>query len=149
MTYWGVARLLVLSSFVVACDAFKPTGCDVCTTSAVVSGRVTTATGQPVPNAEVLITAMRDSCAGRQRWVFRAETGDPGPVLTDAAGEYRTRLRSPESPGLTCLTASVAPPPGTELQSDTVTGTTVRFEDDWPRESRTTARVDIRLAPQL
>ena len=144
----GMARLLLLSSVVVACDAFKPTGCDVCTTSAVIAGRVTTGTGQPVLGAEVLITAARDSCNGRERWVFRAETGDPGPALTDAAGEYRTRLRSHDSPGLACLTASVTPPPGTDLPSHTVTGTTVLFDDDWPRESRTSARIDIRLGPQ-
>jgi hypothetical protein len=134
--------LLILGT---GCDLFRPEGCDVCTTSAVVHGFVARAEGGAVPGAVVVITAFHQSCAGPERYVFRAETGDPGPVQTDLVGRYETRLRSPASPGFTCLRLEVTPPAGSGLGSAIVEGALVYFDDDYPRESRQGVRVDVQL----
>lgn len=125
------------------CDAFRPAGCDVCTTSATLSGRVADATGSPVAEASVAIAAFRESCDGRERHIFLGETGSPGAIVTEVDGTFSARLRSPESPGPTCLRVEVVPPGDSGLESATVEGIMVRFADDYPRESR--AAVDVQL----
>jgi hypothetical protein len=129
------------------CDAFRPEGCDLCTTSAVVHGFVRRADGAAVPGAAVLIAAFHESCEGPERHVFRAETGNPGPVHTDLVGQYETRLRSSSSPGFACLRLEVSPPSGSGLARAAVEGVRVYFDDDYPRESGQILRVDVELGP--
>jgi len=137
---WATALLVALG-----CDSTAPRGCDVCTTSAVIYGRVTDSDGQPVARASIEISAFRENCGGAPRPIFRAETGSNNPVLTGEDGMYRTRLRSSLSSSNDCLLLRVTPPSGVSLSSMTVEGIQVRFRDETPSGGLDSVRVDITL----
>src|SRR3954468_16069904 len=98
------AAVLLLAA---GCDGTGP-GCDVCSTSAEVSGRVTDAAGSPVAGAAVAIEVYADSCAGPPR--IPVPGGEPWVLRTSEAGEYADRIRTGSAPFTACLIVRVTPP---------------------------------------
>jgi hypothetical protein len=116
-------------------------GCDVCTTSAIVYGRVTTATGTPVAGARVRVEAFRNTCEG-----FASGLTNVEPV-TAVDGSYRDQSLSPAAPFRACLRVTAMPPAGSGLSAQTVEGAEVQFLDDYRGRERDSVRVDVTLSP--
>jgi hypothetical protein len=93
-----VAGLLLVT----ALGCGSPTrGCDICTTTGVVYGRVTNAGGTPASGVKVSLEGRPGVCPGADQGVAQAS------AFTDATGRYRAELRSPLSPQTICVRASV------------------------------------------
>ena len=137
---WLAAGLLGLFSAgaVVACS--DPV-CDVCTSSAIIYGRVLHATGEPVTGHAVVIEAFRESCDfGERQWIWE------GPV-TGSDGNYRTQFRYP-GPAFTACPRVIVEFPGAVPDRVTVDGPPVEFRDDFGSggtERRDSVRVDIEV----
>lgn len=144
-------RLLALRQIVIALSlglvvgCGNVTGCDLCTTSVTVSGQVRDAAGAPLDHASVTLDPRVSGCDSSPLLVFDASTGNsPGPIVTDARGQYSTRLFSPMSPGSRCTLVTVIPPPG---RGEEITlQRTVAFEADWPKQSTSVTVIDVQLA---
>ncbi len=108
-----VRGLLVASCLLmVGCtdDGVRP--CDLWTASAVVSGRVTNASGAAIVDAAVeLQVALTGQCDGAVDWTHSKQ------VTTDASGNYSAELELGNSRGIRCVRV-------TEVKS----GTSVRGE---------------------
>ena len=129
-----------LVAFGIAACTTDP-GCDICTTSAVVYGRVTTTTGTPVAGARIDVEALHDACAGRASGFT-----DVAPV-TAADGSYRDQPRAHTAPFRACLRVTATPPAASGLSARTVEGAQVQFLDDHRNARRDSVRVDITLSP--
>ena len=139
-----VAFLLGLVLMLASCHE-APTGCDLCTTSLTVAGRVESGAGAPVRGAEVSVAVRAAGCSGGERLVFDAATGNPLRTLsTDVDGRFAIRLRSPESPGARCLELRVAIP---GAAAPVTVQREVVFASDWPTVSRAEAQITVRTAP--
>jgi hypothetical protein len=118
--------------------ATQPPGCDVCTTSAIVYGRVQTTSGTPVNEAEVKVEAHRDSCAGP----LYGETNLR--VFTRPDGTYRDQPLSLAGPFNACLVVRVMPPDAAGLAPAADSGASVPFRADYPPgQSHDSVRVDV------
>ena len=124
---------------VLAVPACSEPVCDLCTTSAVIFGRVLDSSGVPVVGAEVSIEAHRETCSSTDI----PAVSDPG-LLTGADGDYRARVRAPSGPFRACPVVTVGPPNG--LEPITVDGTVVDFLDDFgSNQRRDSVRVDVAM----
>ena len=139
-----VASLLALA-FWAGCDPAGP-GCDICTTSALVFGHVTDASGDPVANLQVDIRVFRDSCSEP----LPAGGTDAGWPLSNSDGMYRAKVLSLFSPFVAhCLQIKV---PARAAQ-DTAYGfaevmTALELRDDYRGTERDSTRVDLVLNHQ-
>ena len=135
-----VRRLFALWSLgaVVACS--DPV-CDVCTSSAIIYGRVLHASGESVAGNPILIEAYEESCdSGEIQWIWT------GPV-TGSDGSYRTQFLYP-GPAFTACPRVTVELPGSVPDHVTVDGSPVEFRDDfgWGANSRRdSVRVDIEV----
>jgi hypothetical protein len=111
-THVGCA-LLAACLLVLGCsDKAVAPPCDLWTASAVISGRVTDASGAAIADAIVEVqVASAGSCDGAEDW------GHFDRVTTDAGGHYSAQVALGNSRGVRCVRA-------TEMQS----GTSVRDE---------------------
>jgi hypothetical protein len=134
------AIALLTSLTLIAC-ATEP-GCDVCTTSAVVYGRVTTATGTPVNGARVKVEAFKTTCG-----VGFVAAESSIPPLSGPDGSYRDRPLAGIAPFRACLRVTVTPPASSGLSARIVEGPEVQFRDDYPRPNPDSVRIDVSLSP--
>ena len=115
--------------------------CDVCTSSAIIYGRVVRATGEPVTGRSIVIEAFRESCdSGESQWIW------DGPV-TGSDGGYRTQFRYP-GPAFTACPRVTVELPGAVPDRVTVDGPAVEFRDDFgsgATERRDSVRVDLEV----
>jgi hypothetical protein len=128
--------MLAATAAVAACTT-EPSGCDICTTSAIVYGTVWSGGGFPVARARVSVEARETSCRGANVNL----TGDT--ATTDTLGHYRVNVVSPVAPTAVCLivtgqSAASSTPAGTAAD----TGHVVRLQPTEPRDS---VRVDLVL----
>jgi hypothetical protein len=137
---WLAARLLALCGVGAAVACSEPV-CDVCTSSAIIYGRVLHTSGEPVAGNAIVIEAYEESCdSGESQWRW------DGPV-TGADGSYRTQFRAPAPAFTACLRVTVDLP-GSAPDHVAVDGSPVEFRDDFgsganlPRDS---VRVDIEV----
>ncbi len=97
----GLAPVTALAVISVLGCSRTPTGCDLCTTSAVVYGTVHDTAGSPQRQARVTLQSDSGSCAapiaGRPR-VLATATG-----LTDSTGQFRMVIASPPAPVAACI----------------------------------------------
>ncbi len=97
----GLAPVTALALISVLGCSRSPTGCDLCTTSAVVYGTVHDTAGSPQRQAKVTLQSDSGSCAdfivGRPR-VLATATG-----LTDSTGQFRLVIASPPAPVAVCI----------------------------------------------
>jgi hypothetical protein len=138
---WLAARLFALCSVgaVVACSDPDPV-CDICTTSAIIYGRVQHATGQPVAGNPILIEAHEESCASATIHAA-SEMG----LVTGSDGSYRARLRAAVGPFTACPRVTIELP-GSDPDRVTVDGPTVEFREDFgPNQRRDSVRVDVEV----
>lgn len=119
------------------------TGCDLCTSSALVYGTVTSADGSPVPAAMVTASGWRLGCPGE---------GGKGPffdspdLATDESGEFRTVVTALLGPELMCLVVRADPSADSGLLPMADTGATVMLTPDFNRaEPMDSVRVDLVL----
>ena len=137
---WSAARLFALFSLgaVVACS--DPV-CDVCTSSAIIYGRVLHTSGDPVAGNAIVIEAYEESCgSGETQWIWT------GPV-TGSDGSYRTQFRAPV-PAFTACPRVTVDLPGAVPDHVTVDGSPVEFRDDFgsgANQRRDSVRVDIEV----
>ena len=137
---WLAARLFAIYSLgaVVACS--DPV-CDVCTSSAIIYGRVLHTTGAPVAGNPIVIEAYDESCdSGETQWIWT------GPV-TGSDGSYRTQFRAPV-PAFTACPRVTVELPGAVPDHVTVDGSPVEFRDDFgfpANQRRDSVRVDIEV----
>jgi hypothetical protein len=121
-----------------ALPACSEPGCDVCTTSAIIYGRVVDANSVPVVGAGVGIEAHRENCSTADI----PAASDQG-LTTGANGNYRARLRSPFGPFTACPRVTVESPSGLPGPV-TVEGSVVEFLDDFGSNlRRDSVRVDV------
>lgn len=132
---------LVLAWFVLASCTTEP-GCDICTTSAVVYGRVTTFSGSAVVGARLRVEAFRDTCG-----VGFAIGQTNVAAFTAADGSYRDQPYSLAAPFRACLRVTVTPTAASGLAPRTVEGAQVQFLDDYRPRGRDSVRVDVTLQP--
>ena len=122
-----------------ACDVFGPCG-DVCTTSAIVYGHVTTASGVPVVDARVHI----DACfIDRGSGEYPAGSTGVAWLRTDAAGRYRDQPRAPVGPFRARLVVRVALPASSGRGEVVDGGAEVQFREDYRSRGRDSVRVDV------
>jgi hypothetical protein len=136
----GAGRLVALLGLLTlgACSDPDPL-CDICTTSAIIYGRVLDAGGSPVAGTEVLIEARRDSCTSAEI----PATSEPG-LLTALDGTYRARLIAATGNFTACPRVTVGPSgsPG----PITVDGAAVEFLPDFgSNQRRDSVRVDVEV----
>lgn len=131
---------VLIVSAVTACST-EP-GCDICTSSAIVYGTVTTNTGTPVGGARVDVEAFRETCG-----VGAAYRETSLPRVTAVDGSYRDRPFAGASPFRACVRVTVTPPSGSGLSLRTVEGAEVRFLEDHRARDRDSVRVDVTLSP--
>lgn len=110
---------------------------------AVLNGRITTASGAPVPGATVNIRSFpRAPCGPLSSGVFQQ-------TVTDSAGTVFTRMgTAPESSVvMACVAVTVVPPAGSGLRDSTVTSDRpIRFAEAKPGVVLDTLRLDISLS---
>jgi hypothetical protein len=124
----------------VALPACSEPACDVCTTSAIIYGRVLDATGAPVVSAGVGIEAHRETCSSADI----PAASEPG-LMTGADGNYRARLRTSFGPFTACPRVTVESPSGLPGPV-TMEGSVVEFLDDFGSNPRLdSVRVDVGL----
>ena len=137
----SLAGLLSIAGLV-GCST-EPTGCDVCTTSAVVYGHVLDTASYPVPHTLIFVNAYRDSCGAGKIVVTNAS------AITDTSGRYRALLKTPIAPFNACLALSATPPDVIPWGDTTISGALVEFRSDFrSEEPRDSVRVDLHLPPQ-
>ena len=98
----GVKLLPVFAAAMLAaaCGLTEPEGCDICTTSGVVDGRITHQDGSAVSGVQLDVRAFRDSCPpSRARLRPEGQTmGGPLPRLTDRTKPDRSRYSARSRP---------------------------------------------------
>src|SRR4051794_28170509 len=119
---WSAARCFALCCLgaLVACS--EPV-CDLCTSSAIIYGRVLHTTGEPVVGNPIVIEAHEASCDSPSQWVW------DGPI-TGSDGSYRTQFRAPAPAFTACPRVTVALS-GASPDHVTVDGSAVEFRDDF------------------
>jgi hypothetical protein len=124
-----------------ACACFtEPRGCDLCTTAAIVYGRVQMAPGGPVAVARVSVDVRTPSCRSMSVGSIAA------PTLTDSLGHYRLLALSPTGPTAVCLIVSAQPPTASGLATGADTGHVVRLEPTYPaNQAFDSVQVDLVL----
>lgn len=132
---------LLLAWFVLASCTTEP-GCDICTTSAVVYGRVTTSSGSAVVGARLRVEAFRDTCG--VGFAIGQTNVEP---FTAADGSYRDQPYSLAAPFRACLRVTVTPTVASGFAPRTVEGAQVQFLDDYRPRGRDSVRVDVTLQP--
>ena len=139
-----LGRVLGLTVILSAgCDPSGP-GCDVCTTSALVVGRITDPDGAAVVNQQVDIRVYRDSCDEP----LPAGGTDGGWPRTDEDGFYSGKVYSLFSPFVAhCLQIKVP----ARAAEDTAYGlaqvmTTLELRSDYRGPERDITRVDLVLS---
>jgi hypothetical protein len=135
---------LALASFFAAGCGFgtDPSGCDICTTSAIVYGTVRDLAGVPIAGVRVAIEARAPSCQSS------GIGSNQMPLVTDALGNYRAITLSPSGPRTVCLIVAVQPPAMSAFGPAADTGHMVRLEDDFPAtQAHDSVRVDLTLRP--
>lgn len=137
---WWAARLFALCSLGAVLACTDPV-CDVCTSSAIIYGRVLHSTGEPVAGNPIMIEAREESCeSGKIQWIW------DGPV-TGPDGSYRTQFRAPV-PAFTACPRVTVDLPGAVPDHVTVDGSPVEFRDDFgfgANQRRDSVRVDIEV----
>jgi hypothetical protein len=126
----AAALLLACSSPTAMC------ACPPARTHGVAEGVVTTATGAPVPGAEIRVSLYRERCGGGP-----AEPAGWGaaPARTDAAGRYEARFFSVHGPSTACLRVAAARPAGAD--SAVAEGATLALVHE--RDTPGRVRVDL------
>ena len=135
-------RSSLLTGLAIACSTEPEPGCDVCTSSAIVYGTITSPTGAPVAGAGVRVEAFRDACV--------AAGGAPETThgsTTPADGSYRGHLLATIAPFRACLRVTVTPHPLSGLAPRTMEGVEVSFLADYGANDRDSVRVDVALSP--
>jgi hypothetical protein len=135
-TWW----LVVPAMAMMACGD-SSTGCDFCTSSAIVYGTVRRPDSSPVPGAPVTVTPFRNSC----------DSGD-SPALPDVGvttgsdGGYRQEVFAGTGDDFTACVRVAVREPGSEVGSTAVTadGVPVEFRVSDGRE-RDSIQVDVEL----
>jgi hypothetical protein len=130
------ARFLALCCLGAALACSEPV-CDVCTSSAIIYGRVLRTTGEPIAGSPIVIEAHQGSCAsGQTQWIWE------GPV-TGPDGSYRTQFRAP-APAFTACPRVTVELPGGVPDHVTVDGSPVEFRNDLgSSQPRDSVRVDV------
>ena len=139
----GRASLTLLAVGLSACGLTEPEGCDLCTTSAVVYGRVLDSDGGPVAGVQVDIQAFEGSCSDRRR---KGGT-DNGWPSTNAQGKYRSRpisLFSPFTANCLIITANPRSDPRWPASADTANAE-VRFLSDYRSSARDSVELNLSL----
>lgn len=127
---------------VAGCSASGPTqdGCDVCTTSAVVSGTVRDTAGNGVPGALVTVRVFSADTARPQDNV--SPTNANNPVRTDLTGAFRAQPITPLAPFRARVVVTVAPP--AQYADTSASGAAgVEFRADSRGVRRDSTRVDV------
>jgi hypothetical protein len=135
----SIALLACILSATIACGRTNDPLCDICTTSATVSGTVRTTDGVPVAGATIQIDAYRDTCAGP------LYGGSNQQVKSSSAGEYRDTPFSLAGPFSACIVVRVTPPAGSSLLAAADSGAVVRFQADYGAAVHDSTRVDVQL----
>jgi len=118
----------------------EPRGCDLCTTAAIVYGRVHTSSGGSVAAARVSVDIRTPSCRSMSVGSIAA------PTVTDSSGHYRLLALSPTGPTAACLIVSAQPPTESGLTAAADTGFVVRLQPTSPaNQAFDSVQVDLVL----
>ncbi len=133
--------LVAACSLVVGCDS---TGCDLCTTSAIVFGRVTNQQAQPVANVPVDVRLFRTTCTQA------LADGGTDALLprTDSQGNYEAQPFSRAAPFTAQCVQVVIDPRGQvlDIPTDTVRAqAALELRADYKGPARDSVRVDVQI----
>lgn len=121
------------------CGISGPSGCDICTTSAVVYGTVRSSDGNALSAARITIEARSPSCRSD-------DTGlNSGSIATDSLGNYRGYVISLFAPTAVCLIVTAQPADSARFRIAADTGHVVSLESS--DASQDSVRVDLVVAP--
>lgn len=143
----AVCLMVLLVVLLGACDSPQESGCDLCTSSAIVYGSVTSANDGGVAGAQVEVVAWRLGCPSEGgKGPLSLEPRDP-PLQTDSEGRFRSVVRVLLAPEQICLAVRAAPPMESGLLPSADTGATVMLTSDFERDepSRDSVKVDLEL----
>jgi hypothetical protein len=119
------------------CGISGPSGCDICTTSAIVYGTVRASDGQGLSAVRITIEARAPSCRASGIGV------NNGPIVSDSQGNYRGFVISLFAPTAVCLLVTGQPSDSARLRTAADTGHVVRLEDP----GQDSVRVDLVVPP--
>lgn len=86
-----LAPLLAVGTVVLGgCGLVEPEGCDICTTSAIVEGRITYEDGSPVSGVQLDIRAFEHSCTTEPTTPAKGGTDNGWPIVAND-GSYEAR----------------------------------------------------------
>ena len=121
------------------CGISGPSGCDICTTSAVVYGTVRSSDGNVLTAARITIEARAPSCQAD------AIGFTSGSIVTDSLGNYRGFVISLFAPTAACLIVTAQPADSVRFRIAADTGHVVRLESS--DGSQDSVRVDLVVPP--
>ncbi len=124
-----------------ACGISGPSGCDICTTSAVVYGTVRSSDGNALPAARITIEARAPSCHARGIGF------NSGAIATDSLGNYRAFVISLFAPAAVCLIVTAQPADTGRFHVAADTGHVVSLESDYANQGQDSVRVDLVVPP--
>lgn len=133
---------MALGLGVAGCQIIGAGGCDLCTTSATISGQVT-GSQQPVAGALIDARSYLGACADS------IASGESGVVATSSSsGVFSLRVYSLLSPAEHCVTLRVRSPRGGFWRDTIVTLIAVGFAADYPKPSRAAITTNVQLNPK-
>lgn len=122
------------------CSPITDIDCDLCTSSAIVYGTVTSG-GAAVANAEVVADISDGTCVGT------ASRSLAPSAFTSAAGAFRLVVRSPLHPAVRCVIVGVRADASSGLAPASVTLDSVRLVRDYvPTAPPDSVRLDVQLS---